>query len=193
MVSLMWLAIGDDHSHIVRMRIDKAISASMAMDQTTWNRHANPWSVYTRVPLMMLLALAVWSRVWIGWWALLPVGLVIVWTFLNPRAFPPPASIDNWASKVTLGERAWLSRRARPIPRHHQKWALGLSIASGVALLPMVYGLFVLEPFSAFLGALLASILKLWFCDRMVWLYDDMRRAETASGSAPSKPEHRIP
>ncbi|MAZ15645.1 MAG: hypothetical protein CL535_04855 [Ahrensia sp.] len=175
------------------MKIDKAISASMAMDETTWDRHANPWSVYTRVPLMMVLAFAIWSRVWIGWWALLPVGLAIVWTFLNPRAFPPPASIDNWASKVTLGERLWLNRRARPIPRHHASWALGLSTASAVALLPMVYGLAVLEPFSAFLGALLASVLKLWFCDRMVWLYDDMQRDETAADSAPSTPEHRIP
>lgn len=149
----------------------------MAMDDATWARHANPWSVYTRVPLMMLLALAVWSRVWLGWWALLPLGILIGWTFLNPRAFPPPASVDNWASKVTLGERVWLNRRAARIPRHHERWALGLSAASGVALLPMLYGLVMLEPFSAFLGAALASVLKLWFCDRMVWLYEDTRRA----------------
>ncbi|MFZ2102540.1 MAG: DUF6653 family protein [Oricola sp.] len=162
------------------MRIDKAISGSMAMNEETWARHANPLSVYTRIPLLALFALAIWSRTWIGWWALLPVALVAAWTFYNPRAFKPPASTDNWASKVTLGERMWLARTTSPVPAHHARWALGLSIASGMSLVPTIYGLIALEPFAAVLGTVLASAFKIWFCDRMVWLYEDMKGASAA-------------
>ena len=147
------------------------------MDEASWSRHANPWSVYTRVPLLMLFALAIWSRVWIGWWALAPVAALMVWTWVNPRIFPAPKSTNNWASKGTFGERVWLNAKAVPIPAHHAWWARALSIASGLAVLPMAYGLYVLDPFAAFLGALLASLLKLWFVDRMVWLYEDMKDA----------------
>ncbi|WP_377193710.1 DUF6653 family protein [Ruegeria meonggei] len=38
------------------------------MKDEVWLRHANPWSVWARVltPLP-LLALAIWSRAWIGY------------------------------------------------------------------------------------------------------------------------------
>lgn len=51
-------------------RMRKAFSISrrlMSMDDTSWGRHANPWSVYSRMTLLPLFALAVWSRVWIDW------------------------------------------------------------------------------------------------------------------------------
>ena len=70
------------------MRIDKAIERLMMMDGASWARHASPWSFWTRVPVLALLALAIWSRVWVGWWCVVPIGLVGVWTLVNPRAFP---------------------------------------------------------------------------------------------------------
>ncbi|CUH46203.1 hypothetical protein RUA4292_00368 [Ruegeria atlantica] len=47
----------------------------MGMKDEIWLRHANPWSVWTRVltPLP-LLALAIWSREWIDNWAWVAVG-----------------------------------------------------------------------------------------------------------------------
>ncbi|MEQ8479849.1 MAG: hypothetical protein RIC18_04255 [Hoeflea sp.] len=162
------------------MRIDKAIESSMAMSDATWARHANPWSFWTRVPLLMVLTLAVWSRVWIGWWCLVPLAALVIWTFVNPRAFPPPADVEDWASRAVLGERYWLARRDEPIPAHHARAAMVLSILSGLSLIPAAYGLWALDPWAAFLGAALASTFKLWFCDRMAWLTSDMRAA--ASG-----------
>lgn len=156
------------------MRIDKAIESSMSMDDATWARHANPWSVWTRVPILGLLALAIWSRVWIGWWCLVPVAALIAWTLYNPRAFPPPASLDNWASQAVLGERHWLARKTRPIPLHHARWAMILSVLSAVSILPLGYGLWMLDPRATFAGAMLSSVFKLWFCDRMAWLAADM-------------------
>ncbi len=157
------------------MRIDRTLESSMAMSGATWDRHANPWSVYTRLPVLMLFVLAVWSRIWIGWWSLLPLVALAGWTIFNPRAFPPPASTDNWASKAVLGERVWLNREAVPIPSGHARWATGLSLGSGVALIPTAWGLYALEPWAAFLGGALASLFKVWFVDRMVWLYEDMK------------------
>src|SRR5215210_5198997 len=83
--------------------------------------HANPWSVYTRIPITCALALAVWSRDWIGWWSVLPIALVAAWTAVNPRAFPPPRSLDHWASKAVFGETLWTNRLSAPIPRGHRR------------------------------------------------------------------------
>lgn len=62
----------------------------MGMDDRVWARHANPWSGWTRVATLPLLAVAIWSREWIGWWALLAVAAVALWTWLNPAV--PAAS-----------------------------------------------------------------------------------------------------
>ncbi len=156
------------------MRIDKAIESTMAMNDATWARHANPLSFWTRVPILLLLTLAIWSRVWIGWWCLAPIAALVAWTFINPRAFRPPADLNDWASKAVLGERHWLARKTTPIPAHHARSALILSTLSGLSLIPLAYGLWALDPWAAFLGATLASMFKLWFCDRMAWLADDM-------------------
>tara|TARA_R110002020_G_scaffold150446_3_gene327184 strand:- start:8436 stop:8942 length:507 start_codon:yes stop_codon:yes gene_type:complete len=156
------------------MRIDKAIESSMGMSDATWARHANPWSFWTRVPILALLALAIWSRVWIGWWCLVPVAALLAWTLTNPRAFPPPASLDAWASRAVLGERHWLARKTRPIPAHHARRAMILSTLAGLSLIPLAYGLWALDPWAAFAGVMLSSVFKLWFCDGMAWLAADM-------------------
>ena len=150
---------------------------SRVMSDATWKRHANPWSVITRIPILPLLALAIWSREWFAWWSLAPISLLTLWTIVNPRAFPKPRSTNNWASKGTFGERVWLNDKVIPIPAHHRNWARWLAVANGFALIPMVWGLYVLNPWAAGLGAILASALKIWFVDRMVWLYEDMKDA----------------
>jgi hypothetical protein len=157
------------------MRIDKGMEKSMGMDEAVWARHANPWSFYTRVPILPLLGLAVWSRVWLGWWCLVPLVLVIAWTFYNPRAFPPPKTLDHWTSKGVLGEQLWLARKDRPIPAHHARWAFWLSVASGLSILPMIWGLYALSLWPALLGCILSMTFKMWFVDRMVWLYEETK------------------
>ena len=91
----------------------------MGMDERAWARHANPCSAWTRIlaPLP-LLALAIWSRVWIGWRCLVPLALAR--TRWNPRAFPPHRNLGSRASRGVLGERACLEHRAR-VPAHHRR------------------------------------------------------------------------
>lgn len=147
----------------------------MGMTDEVWERHANPWSVWSRVIVLPLLTLAIWSRVWIGWWAILPVILLIVWIWINPRIFRKPKSTDHWSSKGVLGERIWLKRQTTPIPRHHDRAARILSYIPMAGLVPYVHGLIVLSPWEATVGLVLIVIGKLWFLDRMVWLYGDMK------------------
>src|SRR3982750_4469308 len=103
------------------MSLERSILKAFAMDQATWERHANPWSVWTRVATLPFWVLAIWSRTVLGWWALLPIGVLAFWTWFNPRLFPRPHSTDNWASKGVMGERVWVNRGKVEIPKHHRR------------------------------------------------------------------------
>jgi len=159
------------------MDIGAVTEKGMGMDPEVWSRHANPWSGWTRVPILPALALAVWSRVWLGWWCLAFVAVLLVWIWFNPRVFPKPASTDNWMSRGVIGERVWLNRKNISIPAHHARWAIWLSVVSGLGVLPIVWGLWQLEIWPLLFGLALTVGGKLWFLDRMVWLYADMAEA----------------
>ena len=157
----------------VAMDIFKASERLMSMDDDVWARHANPWSVWTRFTCLPLLTLAIWSRAWIGWWSLVPIALAALWTWYNPRAFSPPASTDSWASKGTFGERIYLNRKTVPIPEHHDRAAKILTAFSAVGMILLIYGLVVLGPAATILGLTVTIGGKVWFVDRMVWLYEE--------------------
>ena len=150
----------------------------MAMDDAAWRRHANPWSVWTRFTCGPLLVLALWSRAWLGWGCLVPVAAAALWTWLNPRVFPPVTRVDNWASKGVLGERLLLDRDRRPIPAHHRRAATVLATLSALGLVPLAFGLIALEPWATAAGTLAVCLPKVWFVDRMVWLYEEVAAAE---------------
>lgn len=152
----------------------------MSMDEEAWSRHASPWSVYTRFLTFPIFIIAIWSRVWIGWWCLVPVALAVLWTWLNPRLFGPPASTDTWASKGTFGERVWLNRDNIPVPAHHAQWANGLSILAAIGMVPLIWGLWTLDPGWTAAGLAITVLGKTWFVDRMAWLYEDMKDADPA-------------
>lgn len=159
------------------MNIFAAAERVMSMDDAVWRRHANPWSVWTRMlTCLPLLVLAIWSRVWLGVWALIPVALALFWIWFNPRAFPPPERLDSWASKGVLGERVFLSHRGE-IAAHHLRVAQVLSLLSLPGALIMIWGLWVFWWEGALFGMIGAALPKIWFVDRMVWIYEDWRRA----------------
>lgn len=159
------------------MTLERGIAAAFAMDEDTWLRHANPWSVWTRVATLPLLVLALWSRAWLGWWAIGPIAVLVLWTWLNPRLFPRPRSTDNWASRGVMGERVWLNRDKVPVPRHHHLVPKILMGVSGAGVPFIVWGLVKLAIWPVLLGMALAFLGKMWFVDRMVWLYAEMRDA----------------
>ncbi len=148
----------------------------MAMDAAAWARHGNPWSVATRFTVLPLIVLAIWSRVWLGWGALLPLALALGWMWLNPRVFSRDYDGDNWGSKGVMGERIFIDHRGE-VASHHVRMAKLLSWASVPGLVVLAVGLWQLWPDWTVFGLILTVLPKVWFCDRMVWIYEDRRRA----------------
>lgn len=145
----------------------------MSMDDQAWLRHANPWSGWTRMlTCLPLLALAIWSRVWLGIWALFPIALSILWIWINPRAFPPPKDLNNWMSKGVMGERIFLNHRAEVAP-HHRQAATVLSLLSLPGAVVMIWGLYALWWEGVVFGVILTALPKIWFVDRMVWVCEN--------------------
>lgn len=153
------------------------------MSDETWERHANPWSVWTRFTALPVLVGAVLSRVWIGHWAWGLGVLAVLWIWVNPRMFRKPVSTDNWASKAVLGERVWINRKQIPVPKHHRLAGNLLSGVSGLGLLFLIWGFWRLSIWPTVFGVVLVYAGKVWFLDRMVWLYEDMKDSTTEYSS----------
>lgn len=141
------------------------------MRDEVWARHVNPLSVWTRMPIVALLALAIWARVWLGWWCLVPLAAVMVWTWLNPRVFPKPRSTMHWSSRSVLGERLWLVRKTLALTARERVMP---HVGNAIALVGIVllgYGLIDLILWAAIVGAAVTILGKLYFLDEMTRIY----------------------
>ncbi|MBW4554359.1 MAG: hypothetical protein KME59_00170 [Trichormus sp. ATA11-4-KO1] len=158
------------------MTFERKVAGIFNMSETTWERHANPWSGWTRIITgLPFLILAFWSRIWLGWWALIPIAIVVLWIWLNPRIFPKPRSTNNWVSKSVLGERVWLNRDKISVPQHHRRVPNILSAISALGGVLVIWGLVTLNIWITLLGTTSHYSGKLWYLDRMVWLYEEMK------------------
>lgn len=167
----------------------KFAAALMTMSEEVWRRHANPWSGWTRVATFPFFFLAIWSWVWIGWWALVPVILLSIWTWLNPRVFPPYQSDRAWITRGVLGEQLFLSRKDVVIPGNHVRMANLLTTMAGLSMVGAIIG-FVMQIFWLALGGwLLAITFKMWFVDRMVWIYETVKNESAESDFSPAQDE----
>ena len=163
---------------------EQRIARLFGLTGDKWMRHANALSVWTRFGVVPLIALAIWSRAWIGWYSLIPIALALTWMMINPLFFPPPRSTRNWASKGVFGERVWAERNAVEIPAQFRSPVPNVANAlSAVGLVLLAYGLIAFDPLLTIAGILVTSIGKLWYIDRMVLLYEDakQRSAEYAA------------
>jgi hypothetical protein len=163
---------------------ERRLARLFGLEGDRWMRHANPLSVWTRFAVLPLLALAIWSREWIGWWSLVAVALALVFMMVNPMLFPRPRSTRNWTSKGVFGERIWADRDKVELPTQFLASRVpNVTYAiQTVGLAALVYGLVELDLLAVVTGILIAQTAKAWFIDRMVLLYEDMkaRRPEYA-------------
>ncbi|MFH1148938.1 MAG: DUF6653 family protein [Actinomycetota bacterium] len=157
------------------MNIEKSTAEFLKMSDEQWERHANPVSGWTRFFTLPLIFLAVWSRKWLKWFALVPVAILGAWTWYNTRVFGKPKSTDNWMSKVVLGERAMANREKIPVPGHHLPVLKVTRAVISCGGLFSIYGLAKQKGWPTLLGMMLIILGKTWYMDRMVWLFDDMK------------------
>ena len=149
----------------------------MSMSPDVWARHANPLSVYTRIAGGTAVFFALWSPFWLGWWSVLAIGLAGLWIWLNPRLFPPPSDTRSWAARGVLGERAFLRRAVVAIPSEHARMGHISTGIAGIFLVITAVAFYRENFWFAFTAWHAATLAKVWFVDRMAWLWDDMKDA----------------
>ena len=158
------------------MTVERKIAKAFRLTDENWMKHSNPWSVWTRYSALPLIVFAFWSRIWIGWWCLIPGVGAIIWVFFNPVFFKRPRSTKNWASKSVLGERVYLNRDNIEIPDIHKTPLYGiLNAISSCGMLIAIWATVYYSVWGAILGVSLAYLGKSWYLDRMVWLYETMK------------------
>ncbi|SCZ64079.1 hypothetical protein SAMN04488118_105184 [Epibacterium ulvae] len=158
------------------MTLERRIARVFNLTDDNWMKHANPWSVWTRYSVLPLIVFAFWSRLWIGWWCLIPAGAALLWVFLNPIVFNRPKSTKNWASKAVLGERVYLNRDIVEIPVIHDTPLYKiLNTISFTGVMIATWAIIYYSIWGAVLGVALAYLGKSWYLDRMVWLYEMMK------------------
>jgi hypothetical protein len=148
------------------------IAGLFRMTDEAWCRHANPWSVYTRFAAVPAMISAIWSRVWLGWWAMVPVAAVVAWLLFNPHIFAPVREPRSWAARGIYGEKFWLHHRSDVPPGYQAAFHwLAVPALAGVALL--VWGLACLSIWPTLFGATLIVLAQLWRIDRLGMLYEE--------------------
>ncbi|GAA0898101.1 DUF6653 family protein [Virgisporangium aurantiacum] len=156
---------------------EQRIAKLFGLQGDNWMRHANAVSVWTRFAVLPMIVVSIWSRDWIGWWSLVPLGLSLVFMMVNPLLFAPPRSTRNWASKAVLGERVWAERNQVEVPARYRE-SRSFAVTYGFQVLGLVvlaYGLARLDAVAAVAGTLLVQCAKCWYLDRMVLLFEDMK------------------
>ncbi|HKP28015.1 MAG TPA: DUF6653 family protein [Gemmatimonadales bacterium] len=149
------------------------ITRRFGMSDEVWRRHANPWSVWTRFAAIPAMILAIWSRVVLGWWALVPVVLVGVWLWLNPRVFAPVEPV-SWAAKGIYGERMWVHEGDR-IPMRERALLRWLALSGSIGFGLLAWGLYTLRVWPTVAGSAIIVIGQLWRIDRLGRIYDATR------------------
>lgn len=154
------------------MELDKAISKLFLPDNDSWLKHANPWSVWSRFATLPFVVLSIWSRVWIGWYSIIPISILIFWIWINPTLFAKPKNYNSWGAKAVLGERVFMNRKKILIPGGHLKAIIVLNVLQSCSVIVLIYGLWALDLALTIHGSIYVYLTKMWFLDRMVWLYE---------------------
>lgn len=152
--------------------LDKFISKLFLSDDDSWLKHANPWSIWSRFATLPFIVLSIWSRVWIEWYCLIPVAMLIFWLWINPTLFSKPKDYNNWGAKAVLGERILMKRKENPIPSGHSTAFTVLNVLQSFSMMVLIYGLWRLDISVTLHGIVYIYLTKMWFLDRMVWLYE---------------------
>lgn len=104
------------------------------------------------------LYLSIWHHNWIA------LGIIILWTTVNPIVFPKPKNTNSWVSRVVLGEKLWLENIKK---KAKLDLSLILNILTALFFIPFIYFAYVNVFWPTLYSATLTFIFKIWFCDRV--------------------------
>ncbi len=155
------------------MDIDKLLVKVFLPDDESWLRHANPWSIWSRFATLPFIILSFWSRVWIGWYCVIPITILIFWVWINPTLFGKPKSFESWGARAVLGERVYMKRKDVPMPCGHKNMIVVLNVLQTIGGVILICGVWKLNVYLTVHGTTFVYLAKMWFLDRMVWLYED--------------------
>ncbi len=130
------------------------------MKEQTWERHSNPWSVWTRVLTNPLVYVPVWNH---SWRQAIPIA---AWFLLNPRLFPPPKDGSSWATRSASGEQIWTRTTHADLP-------MLINTLSGLFFVVALYSAYTRQLWKLISLGGFALVFKLWFLERMVAYYDE--------------------
>ena len=147
-----------------------------------WERHANPWSGWSRTLALPAFVYAVHSRRW------RLLAATVVFTIVNPVLFPKPDDADAWMTKVVLAERRWRETGDE----------LGALRALNVANVPVtlyaIYAAYRRNVGGATVATALSMTLKLAFVAALVRRYEDeLSLEERDEDDRPDKSVHDEP
>lgn len=175
------------------MRWEARLAQAFGLDDAGWDRHANPWSGWSRMITGWPVIIAVgWSRLWIGWWAV-PLALVAaLWLWRNPLSFPPARDDRSWMSRAVWGERLWIRREGLE-DAGLAGWKFhGWNVLAGLGAVVAIYGIVMFDVIACFSGALASFFAKIGFIARCEKLYrravaahPEWRRGQIAGGELP--------
>ncbi len=134
----------------------------MKLGTLMWKRHINPWSGWSRMLTFPFLFIAVWYHNWIA------LAVVIVWYAVNPFLFPEPKSTDNFMSKAVLGEKLWTEKIRTRFPNV-------LNVCNGIFFVVALYASYRNMLWHVVYSAILSLTFKMWFLDRMVFIYEEFK------------------
>jgi hypothetical protein len=163
---------------VVKISLEQYIADIFGLDDERWLQHANPLSVYSRYTVLPLIIISIWSRKWLEIYFLMPLAFSLLWTYLNPRFFSKPDSLDNWASKSILGERIWKDKGSFDVGRDFIIQVRILNFIQTLGIPPLAWGLYYYKFWPILTGVILLNLGKSWFLDRMVWLYEQHKNHE---------------
>ena len=72
-----------------------------SMSARMFQRHAHPFSAWSRLLTTPLLLVPLWTR---RWWLYAPIG---AWLAINPIITPKAHDLSSFAARAILGEESW--------------------------------------------------------------------------------------
>ena len=124
-----------------------------------WERHANPWSGWTRVAVSPALMYAIYRRNW------RLLAATVAFIVVNPAVFPRPARTDNWMSRGVLAERAWIEAGNGTVGVDYPNL---LTLFGASAWLWALSAAIRRRPLETSLATAAAMGLKLWWIDEII-------------------------